>query len=103
MIMTALVQLRKLEHYVTTYGDDQLIASSLSKIVDYKIQRYETILNDLRSDLLAFEQQYQQQSDEFYRAFKRGELGDDMDFVEWGSLYEMYQRILEKKNLPLLK
>ena len=97
--MTALAQLRKLEKYVTTYGDDQLIASFLSKIVDYKIQRYENLLNDLRNDLITFEKKYHKESDEFYCSFRNGELGDEMDFVEWSSLYDMYQRILERKKM----
>lgn len=96
--MTALAQLKKLEDYVTRYGDDQLIADSLTKLVEYKIQHYEHILEDLRHDLLEFEQTYQQPSDEFYKAFTRGEAGDDMDFVEWGSLYAMYQRIIWLEN-----
>ncbi len=97
--MTTLKQLKKLEKYVQTYGDDQLITSSLSKIMDYKIQQYEHLLSELKSDLIGLEKKYHKKSDDFYRSFKKGELGDDMDFVEWGSLYDMYQRILEKKKM----
>ena len=95
--MTTLTQLKKLEKYVNTYGEDQLIASSLSKIMNYKIQKYEKLLNELRDDLISFEKKYQKKSDEFDRSFKSGELGDDMDFVEWSSLFDMYKRILGKK------
>lgn len=97
--MSTLTQLKKLEKYVQTYGDDQLITSSLSKIMDYKIQQYKKLLNELKGDLMRLEKKYHQKSDDFYRAFKKGELGDDMDFVEWGSLYDMYQRILNKKKM----
>jgi len=97
--MTTLKQLKKLEKYVQTYGDDQLITSSLSKIIDYKIQKYEQVLKELRSDLISLEKKYDKKSDDFYRSFKKGELGDAMDFVEWGSLYDMYQRILNKKKM----
>jgi hypothetical protein len=97
--MTTLTKLKKLEKYVNTYGEDHLIASSLSKIVDYKIQQYEKLLNELRDDLIAFEKKYKKKSDEFDRSFKSGELGDDMDFVEWSSLFDMYKRILGKKKM----
>lgn len=97
--MTTLTQLKKLEKYVKTYGDDHLITSSLSKIMDYKVQHYDKLLNELRSDLISLEKKYHKKSDDFYRLFKKGELGDDMDFVEWGSLYDMYQRILNKKKM----
>jgi len=97
--MTTVTQFKKLEKYVQTYGDDQLITSSLSKIMDYKIQQYEKLLNELRRDLISLEKKYHRKSDDFYRSFKKGELGDDMDLVEWGSLYDMYQRILNKKKM----
>lgn len=97
--MTTLTQLKKLEKYIKVYGDDQLITSSLSKIMDYKIQQYENLLDELRSDLIRLEKKYDKNSDDFYRSFKKGKLGDDMDFVEWGSLYDMYQRILSKKKM----
>ncbi len=35
-------------------------------------------------------------SSEFYRRFRAGELGDEMDFVEWSVFYEMYQAILQR-------
>jgi hypothetical protein len=97
--MTTLTQLKKLEKYIKVYGDDQLITSSLLKIMDYKIQQYEKLLDELRSDLIKMEKKYDKKSDDFYPSFKKGELGDDMDYVEWGSLYDMYQRILSKKKM----
>ena len=30
-------------------------------------------------------------SDEFYRRFRAGTLGDSIDFVEWSIFWEMYQ------------
>jgi len=97
--MTTIAQLKKLEKYISIYGDDRLIASSLSKIVDFKIQQNEKLLQDLRNDLIFFEKKYDKKSAEFYHSFKKGELGDEMDFVEWSSLYDMYQRIDEKKRM----
>lgn len=100
--MTTLNQLKKLEKYVQTYGDDQLITSSLSKLIDIKIQQYEQLFNELRKDLIALEKKYNKKSEDFYRSFKKGELGDDMDFVEWGSLYDMYQRLIAQKRYSSL-
>lgn len=47
-----------------------------------KIAKIEQKLQD-------FEQKYQMQSEEFYRRFQAGELGDSMDFFEWNTYYEM--------------
>lgn len=35
----------------------------------------------------------------FFQDFEAGKLGDSIDFVEWSSLYKIYQRILERKNI----
>jgi hypothetical protein len=48
-------------------------------------------LRQLAARLSTYEQQYGMTSDEFYRRFCAGELGDAMDFVEWGIFWEMYQ------------
>ncbi len=67
--------------------------------MDHKIHQYDKLLNELKSDLISLEKKYNRKSEDFFRSFKKGELGDDMDFVEWGSLYDMYQRILSKKKM----
>ncbi|HJW85212.1 MAG TPA: hypothetical protein VJ440_01085 [Candidatus Brocadiaceae bacterium] len=33
----------------------------------------------------------------FFKKFSEGELGDDMDFIEWSSLYQIHSRLSEKK------
>ncbi len=48
-------------------------------------------LGRLAARLSAYEQGYGLTSDEFYRRFRTGELGDDMEFVEWSIFWEMYQ------------
>jgi hypothetical protein len=48
-------------------------------------------LNRLAARLSTYEQRYGMASDEFYRRFRSGELGDAFDFVEWSIFLEMYQ------------
>jgi len=38
-------------------------------------------------------------SEDFYRRFRTGELGDEIDFVEWSVFCEMYQAILEQLKM----
>jgi hypothetical protein len=54
----------------------------------------------LEADLAEFEQQYNLSSTEFYRQFQAGQIGDDMDYVEWASLVQMAENL--KKRLHLL-
>ena len=48
-------------------------------------------LRRLAARLSAYEQTYNMTSDEFYRRFRAGKRGDDMDFVEWSIFWEMCQ------------
>jgi len=45
----------------------------------------------LAQRLRAYEQQYGMVSEDFSRRFQTGELGDDIDFVEWSIFWDMYQ------------
>jgi hypothetical protein len=49
---------------------------------------------ELRGRLEAFEQQYQLVSDEFYRQYEAGLLGDSADFLEWSAFYDMWRSSL---------
>ena len=49
-------------------------------------------LLELAADLRCFEEKYAMASDEFYRRFKAGQLGDDLEFFDWSSYYRMYTK-----------
>jgi hypothetical protein len=53
-------------------------------------------LLDLGRQLLSFEQRYDMTSDEFYSRYKRGEMGDDIDFVRWAGRYRLYRELKEE-------
>ena len=44
---------------------------------------------ELQTDLQQFETHYEMSSAKFYQKFRAGELGDDINFVEWSSFYQM--------------
>ena len=44
----------------------------------------------------AFEAEYQMPSEDFYRRFHKGGLGDGADFFEWSAFYDMYQLVRER-------
>lgn len=47
-------------------------------------------LLELAAELRCYEEKYGMASDEFYRRFKAGELGDDFDLFGWSSCFRMY-------------
>jgi hypothetical protein len=68
-----------------------LIDQAVGKLIELEADRSQVELQRLEARLSAYEQRYNMASDEFYRRFQCGELGDDMDFVEWSVFWEMHQ------------
>jgi hypothetical protein len=77
------------------------VARSLDKII--VLERVAALREyaDLRERLQAFETRYQLSSEDFYRRFRAGEMGDAMDVVEWSVFYEMWESV--RARLALLE
>lgn len=80
-----LSKIKNLEKYIQKHGDDPFIAQTIS-------------IKKLGEELKKFERSYKKESSTFFKEFKAGKLGDDMNFVEWSSLYQMHNRLLKKKS-----
>ena len=48
-----------------------------------------------------FERTYSLTSNEFYTRYEKGEMGDEIDFVEWAATVEMFANV--EKRLTLLQ
>ena len=93
-----LTKVKKLEKFIRKHGEDPFFSHTISKMLDYKSQKYEEEIKRLNGDLKRFERKHRKNSSVFLKEFKEGKIGDDMDFVEWSSLYQMRNRLLEKKD-----
>lgn len=94
--MTAVLEkVRRLERYVqVTNGQvDEVLESTIDKLLGRERQRLAGQLARLKSQVADFEGHYGWSSDEFYPRFERGELGDDMDFIEWSATIEMIREL----------
>ena len=94
----ALSKVKSLEKFIQKYGEDAFVSQTISKMLAYKVQRYKEQIRRLDKVLRKFERTYEKESPVFFREFKEGRLGDEMDFVEWSSLYQMRNRLFEKKK-----
>ena len=94
-------RLRALAELYQEGQTSDLMDRTLAKLLQHEIEQSLDQLNQLQQDLAGFEQQYHLSSDEFYRRFQTGQIGDDMDFVEWASLVQMVENL--KKRLQLLQ
>lgn len=94
-----LSNVKNLEKFIEKHGDDLFISRTLAKILDYKIKNYETKIKELTKELKTFERTYKMKSSVFFKKFNEGKIGDNLDFIEWSSIYRMYMHLVEKKNL----
>jgi hypothetical protein len=54
-------------------------------------------LIELTRDMVRLEVKYNISSDEFYKKFNKGEMGDKMEIMRWASWYELHRDL--KKSL----
>lgn len=69
-------------------GAEALADQALRKLIHLQLQKYERQLEEVRKELEPFEKQYKMSSEECYRRFMAGELGDAADIMEWMGLYD---------------
>jgi predicted RNase H-like nuclease (RuvC/YqgF family) len=93
-----LTKVKNLEKFIKKYGEDVVISQTITKMLDYKIRQYDEEIKKLHRALSRFERKHKKESAAFFQEFKKGALGDEMDFIEWASLYQMRNRLMEKKS-----
>jgi len=69
-------------------GAGVLADQALQKLIRLQVQKYEKQLEEVQRELEPFERQYGMNSEDCYRRFMAGELGDAADIVEWMGLYD---------------
>lgn len=94
-----LEKLQGLEALYRQGFQSDVVDQTIDKLLDFEIQRMRQEQHDLEARLHDYEIQYHLPSDEFYRRFRAGELGDAMDFVEWSVFYDMHQAILARMKM----
>ena len=99
MSAQALSNIRILEKYVEKNKNDRIVEGTINKIIHFKIDKYKKELKTLENDLKVFEKKYKMDTNQFFKDFEAGKLGDSIDFVEWSSIYKIYQRISERMNI----
>jgi hypothetical protein len=55
-------------------------------------------LDDLLDALKEFEKKFGMSTLEFYRKFLAGQMGDDMDVIEWAGLFEAFMLLSQERR-----
>jgi IMP dehydrogenase/GMP reductase len=69
---------------------------TLGKLISLEAAEAQRDAEELSADLLKFEERFGMESQAFYKRFEAGELGDDMDYMEWAAFFNMYQHAKER-------
>ena len=92
-----LTQIQSIAQLYQTGYRSNVVDRTIKKLVSIEHAHLETELSDLSARLLDFENQYNLSSEEFYRRFQTGKMGDDADMFEWSAFYQM--RLSTEKQL----
>lgn len=98
--MTGAKTVDRLESLLRLYGrgyQSPVVDRTMEKLISLEIESSQNELKRLAARVEAYERQYGMASDNFYQRFRAGELGDDLDFVEWSIFWDMYRNT--KKRL----
>ena len=72
---------------------DEVTDVTLSKLLNYEIDKLRERQNHIRGRLTTFEEAYRLKTEDFVRQFREGAMGDAVDFFEWAALADMYHEI----------
>jgi hypothetical protein len=93
---------QRLAQLIRLYEDghiSELMDRTLIKLFSVEAAEEQKAIDTLRLDLDALEARFGMESSDFFARFENGEMGDDIDFVEWASLYQMYIRSCKRLEL----
>lgn len=76
-----------------------LVKNAVIRTIKSKIEEINQKLNDINASMKYFEKKYGMKTEEFYKKFLSGALGDDMDFFEWKASAELYNELKEEKKV----
>ena len=102
IMTTVLEKVQSLHNYLAMNSTsiDILLAQGIDKLISREQQRLLKLQVSLSEEVVQFEQRYQLNSIEFQSRYQQGELGDDLDFMEWSATLEMLQQL--KQHIVIL-
>jgi hypothetical protein len=94
--------LADLQNLATLYRQGHrspVIERTVEKMVALERDRARQEAAKIEAKLQMYEQRHEMTSEDFYRRFRAGELGDDIDWVEWSVFYEMRAGVRQRLTL----
>jgi hypothetical protein len=102
-MLSTLDKVKQLKNYFANNNVvvDPVVDRTINKLLNREYDRLGELKSRLINELSEFERRYSLPTDDFHRQYETGELGDDMDFIEWAATIEMLTNV--RKQLDLLE
>ena len=94
-----LLKLQSLEQLYRKGYHSNTVDAAIDKLVGLEQSRVEQELTRLEERTHALEVQYHLSSAEFYRLFRAGKMGDEADYFEWSTFYQMWLSTRERLDV----
>ena len=88
----------KFDMYVKLFGSNELM---FDKFLNYHVNRLKREISRMQTSLKKYEEKYDMSTNQFYKLFEKGEIGDDKDYMLWAGIYEL--QMDSKQKLTQLK
>jgi hypothetical protein len=94
-MLTTLEKVKHLEQYLGLEHPlgDPVLDRTITKLLLWESTKMEALQTRLSAQIKEFEQHYYLPSAEFYTRYEQGDMGDEMDFMEWASTIEMLANV----------
>jgi hypothetical protein len=101
-MFSTLEKVKRLEQYLA--ADNSTVDPVVDLTIDKLLAREHAHIMELKTRLLeqcaSFEQSYALSSEDFYKQYEAGQMGDETNYIEWAATLEMLANL--EKRLALL-
>ena len=99
--MTILEKVKLLEKYIAVdvSAIDPVMELAIEKLLKREASRLDELKQRLLRQKTEFEKRYGLDSEEFYRRYEKGMMGDEMDYVEWSATVDMLAGVEKRVSL----
>jgi hypothetical protein len=77
----------------------ELVRDAVTRTLKSRIEEINQKSNSIYESMKYFEKKYGMKTEEFYKKFVRGELGDEMDFFEWKASSDIFNELAKEKRV----
>lgn len=76
--------------------EKKYIASTINKMFKMELSMVKRELKQVEKTLSDFEKHHKMSSDEFYKKFSAGKLGDDREYIKWYAYKDTHNKLMDR-------